>query len=487
MEVKRTIFCLFRLVRFIGCLLMFAIAQKVFAQEPVKRYTVKGGNMYIEITKDIKDGALDSFIVQYDLQDLFLKDFLKKNISDSLKKNGWRIEKNNETGFIISKSFAPFDKVNNPVDRIMFTEKHPTFAERFPPTNNGIVFGYNRFRNHLPFYQKDSTVTIYLRNHKNADRVMLAGSFNDWRPKALPMQKTDSGWISQLKLKPGKYWYKFIVDERWKVDDDNLLKENDGYGNINSVFFVTNTVFQLRGFTTADHVSLAGSFNQWRPRDLNMLKTSSGWILPLYLAEGTHTYKFIIDGQWYIDETNKNQLPDGEGSFNSFISLGKPYLFKLNGYPDAKEVRLLGSFNNWRNFELAMKKTNSGWELPYVLGSGNFEYKFWVDGSLIADPANPSLVSNGNSLLIVNPNYAFRLKGYGTAKKIIVAGDFNQWNPTSFVMTSSGDEWVFPVRLSVGKHLYKFIVDGEWIKDPQNKLWEQNEHGTGNSIVWIDK
>jgi len=173
-----------------------------------------------------------------------------------------------------------------------------------------------------------------------------------------------------------------------------------------------------------------------------MLKTSSGWILPLYLAEGTHTYKFVIDGQWYIDGTNKNQLPDGEGSFNSFISLGKPYLFKLNGYPDAKEVRLLGSFNNWRNFELAMKKTNSGWELPYVLGSGNFEYKFWVDGSLIADPANPSLVSNGNSLLIVNPNYAFRLKGYGTAKKIIVAGDFNQWNPTSFVMTSSGDEWV---------------------------------------------
>jgi hypothetical protein len=218
-----------------------------------------------------------------------------------------------------------------------------------------------------------------------------------------------------------------------------------------------------------------------------MIKTSSGWILPLYLAEGTHTYKFVIDGQWYIDGNNNNKLPDGEGSFNSFITLGMPRLFKLNNYADAKGVRLLGSFNNWRNFELPMKKTSSGWELPYVIGSGNFEYKFWVDGSLIADPSNPSLVSNGNSLLVIKPNYIFRLRGYTTAKKVIVAGDFNQWNPTSFVMTKAGDEWVFPVHLSVGKHLYKFVVDGEWIRDPQNKLWEQNEHGTGNSIVWIDQ
>jgi len=110
MEVKRTIFCLLRLVRFIGCLLLFAIAQKVLAQEPVKKYTVKSGNMYIEITKDINDAALDSFITQFDLHNLFLKDFLKKNVSDSLRKNGWKIEKNNEAGFIISKTFAPFDK-----------------------------------------------------------------------------------------------------------------------------------------------------------------------------------------------------------------------------------------------------------------------------------------------------------------------------------------------------------------------------------------
>ncbi|MEI9810167.1 MAG: glycogen-binding domain-containing protein [Bacteroidota bacterium] len=56
--------------------------------------------------------------------------------------------------------------------------------------------------------------------------------------------RTDSGWTAQVKLRPGKYWYKFIVDGNWMVDSDNRLNENDGRGNINSVFFRTNTVFQ---------------------------------------------------------------------------------------------------------------------------------------------------------------------------------------------------------------------------------------------------
>ena len=54
-------------------------------------------------------------------------------------------------------------------------------------------------------------------------------------------------------------------------------------------------------------------------------------------------------------------------------------------------------------------------------------------------------------------------------------------------MQRVGDEWIFKVHLYPGKHLYKFIVDGKWILDPGNKLWEQNEYNTGNSVVWIDE
>ena len=68
-----------------------------------------------------------------------------------------------------------------------------------------------------------------------------------------------------------------------------------------------------------------------------------------------------------------------------------------------------------------------------------------------------------------------------------IAGDFNDWSPNSFPMRKDGDDWVFTVHLHIGKHLYKYIIDGNWVIDPGNKLWEQNEYGTGNSVIWIGK
>jgi 1,4-alpha-glucan branching enzyme len=356
----------------------------------------------------------------------------------------------------------------------------------FPAVNNGVMYGYNRFR-YKPFAAKDSTVTFFLRGNLNAQRVMLAGSFNNWVPTALRMNKSDSGWIAFVNLGPGKYWYKFIVDGNWTIDHDNMLMENDGLGNINSVYYKPNVLFSLNSYTSAKKVYLAGSFNNWQPRDLLMNKTPSGWEIALYLPEGTHTYRFVADGVWFADPSNNNKFPNEYGDYNSVIRIGKPHIFKLSSYTNARQVVLAGSFNRWRDDELFMRKTPTGWELPYTLGGGNYEYKFKVDGNWLTDPANPptSNHSNKNSYLIIDPNYTFRLKGFSDAKKVFISGDFINWNPEAFLMKREGNGWVFDVHLSTGKHLYKFIVDGRWIIDPSNPLWEQNQYGTGNSIIWI--
>jgi hypothetical protein len=111
-----------------------------------------------------------------------------------------------------------------------------------------------------------------------------------------------------------------------------------------------------------------------------------------------------------------------------------------------------------------------------------------VDGRLVADPANPlSSTATGSSFLVLFPNHTFRLNGFADAREVYLAGDFNRWNPKAFAMKKEGSSWVFPVHLTAGKHLYKFIIDGKWIIDTGNKLWEQNEHGTGNSVIWIDQ
>lgn len=467
---------------------------RAFAQ-PVAAYSIKNGSMYIQVAKHIKEAELDSFITQYELQDLDLKTFIKTNREDSLQKLGWKVEINNESFFIVSKSFEPFGNINNAVNdvnaignainRILF-DKIP--SPLFPATDNNIAYGINKFRNKFPFSVKDSIVTFFLRANKQAKRVMLAGSFNEWNPDALAMTSTDSGWIANVSLAPGKYWYKFVVDGNWMADGDNQLKENDGVGNINSVFYRPNIVFTLNGYANARKVILAGSFNKWNEKDLQMTKTSTGWQLPLYLAGGTHTYKFIVDGKWMADENNREQLPDGHGAFNSVIRIGKPHLFKLKGFDNAKQVVLSGTFNAWKEDELFMNRTSEGWELPYTLGAGNYEYKFIVDGKWITDPSNQiSSGSSGNSYLVIGPNYTFRLKGFKDAKHVFLAGDFNRWDPKAYAMTREGDDWVFPVHLSAGKHLYKFIVDDKWINDPGNPLWEQNEYGTGNSILWIGR
>src|SRR5690606_42137652 len=83
------------------------------------------------------------------------------------------------------------------------------------------------------------------------------------------------------------------------------------------------------------------------------------------------------------------------------------------------------------------------------------------------------------SLLVTSSTRIYTLSLHDAlpiSKSVFLAGDFNNWSPDGFPMEKMGDEWVLKVHLSPGKHLYKYIVDGKWIIDPTNKLWEQNEH-----------
>lgn len=458
----------------------------LFAQDSSKVCTVQDGKMIIKIGNDLSEKELDTFIEQFDLKHLALKQFLRNGFGDSIRKHGWEILVKNKTGLTIAKPLGMAD-ITDPAGRILFSADMPPVDVLFPVVSSSVRFGYNRLRN-KNFVIRDSMVRFFLRGNTEASKVVLAGSFSNWNPEELLMTKTDSGWIRDVKLTPGKYWYKFVVDGHWTVDTDNRTNENDGQGNTNSVFYYTNTLFQLKGYSNAKKVFLAGSFNGWNGKDLAMIRTADGWELPMYLADGTHTYRFVVDKEWMADPGNPLQLPNEYNDFNSVISIGPSYLFKLDGYPDAKKVIVSGSFNGWRDEELFMRKTASGWELPYVLSAGNHEYKFIVDGRSIADPGKPdNAIGKNVTYLVINPNYTFRVKGFESAKKVFLAGDFNYWNPNSLPMRKEGDEWVVTVHLSKGKHLYKFIVDGKWIIDPGNKLWEQNEHHTGNSVLWIEK
>jgi hypothetical protein len=479
MEMRRSSSILLTSMRVCSILLLTLCANYLQAQ--VSSYSIKNGKMYIAFGKGIQPSPLDSFVKKYELEDLNLEGFIKTGSPDSLNKLGWKVDINNNEIYVISKPLFSSDNINDPADKAIFTNPDSKAALSLN-TGDQAHFGYNRFKNKSGFAVTDSVVTFFLRGNTNANTVFLAGTFNNWQPASLPMLKTDSGWITYVKLGAGKYPYKFIIDGNWAVDRDNTNTENDGMGNDNSVYYKANYIFKLEGYTNATRVYLAGSFNSWKEKDLLMERTTTGWKLPVYLSEGTHTYRFIADGKWFTDPANKDRLPNEYNDYNSVIRFGRDHLFTLDGYLDAQKVIMFGSFNDWKDNELLMNKTATGWELPYTIGPGNYEYSFKVDGK-----QPKALITKGNSILVIEPNFTFRLKGFENAKTVCLAGDFNNWSPVSFKMQRIGDEWIFKAHLNKGKHLYKFVVDGKWILDPANKLWEQNKYKTGDSVLWIDK
>ncbi len=69
------------------------------------------------------------------------------------------------------------------------------------------------------------------------------------------------------------------------------------------------------------------------------------------------------------------------------------------------------------------------------------------------------------------------------ASQVTLAGSFNDWNAGAAPMTRSADGvWTIVVPLTAGEHQYKFVVDGQWVADPENPVTGGD---FGNSLVKI--
>lgn len=351
-------------------------------------------------------------------------------------------------------------------------------------------FGINRFYNEKAFSYSNGIAVFFLKGYQKSRHVYLSGTFNNWSTMKTPMTRTHEGWMVSVDLKPGKYLYKFIIDGKWTEDRENRLKEFDGHAGYNSIVYCYNHTFELAGYTNAKKVFVSGSFNNWQKKELLMKRYKEGWFLSLYLKEGTHFYKYIVDGNWITDPESPNIAKDATGNENSFLGIGDTLMFRLKGHEDANTVVLTGNFNNWSRNEITMRKVPGGWEFPYITGPGNYEYKFIVDGKWMPDPDNPCTTGSGdftNSCIAFKSNHTFFLPQFTDAKSVIVTGSFNNWSLTDYRMNKSEQGWEYTMFLPAGKHTYKFIVDGSWLIDPNNPYWEENALGTGNSVLWIER
>src|SRR5262245_53767328 len=72
------------------------------------------------------------------------------------------------------------------------------------------------------------------------------------------------------------------------------------------------------------------------------------------------------------------------------------------------------------------------------------------------------------------------------AKQVAVAGDFNDWKPERSPLVQIGNgRWVGDLAVKPGRHEYLFVVDGQWLPDPNAKETVQNPFGGKNSVLTV--
>lgn len=89
-------------------------------------------------------------------------------------------------------------------------------------------------------------------------------------------------------------------------------------------------------------------------------------------------------------------------------------------------------------------------------------------------------------LSLQNVRHEFVYRSDRDLKKVAVAGTFNNWNKDASPMTleADGRTWRKAMDLPVGKHYYKFVLDGEqWITDPKGLRDEDDGNGNMNTVL----
>jgi hypothetical protein len=73
------------------------------------------------------------------------------------------------------------------------------------------------------------------------------------------------------------------------------------------------------------------------------------------------------------------------------------------------------------------------------------------------------------------------------AHSVHVVGDFNEWklSQDSRLISLAKGIWQKRLALPKGRYRYKFVIDGEWIVDPENQCVETNLTGSMDSILEI--
>jgi len=194
----------------------------------------------------------------------------------------------------------------------------------------------------------------------------------------------------------------------------------------------------------ANVVYLAGTFNNWSPTAWAMKLVDGVWTYEAELKPGTYQYKFVIDGKtWKEDPEAPAYVDDGFG--------GKNGIFTLTD--DGKIVAPEGT---------TQAQTQQGGK-KYILNE-----------------------KRENTIFVDADGYVIIRYYNKDAKQPFIAGSFNNWKADESALYFVEDGWWEAVlELQPGIYEYKFIVDGNWIADPNAFAYTDDGFGGVNAVIEV--
>jgi 1,4-alpha-glucan branching enzyme len=90
--------------------------------------------------------------------------------------------------------------------------------------------------------KKSGDEATFIFDGESKDHVFLVGDFNKWNKSSTKMTKKGGKWQITLSLKPGKYAYKYLVDNNWINDSAADEYITNPFGQQDSVINVSAPV-----------------------------------------------------------------------------------------------------------------------------------------------------------------------------------------------------------------------------------------------------
>ena len=118
----------------------------------------------------------------------------------------------------------------------------PAPAAPATPTTPAAPPGAKRPSAPGPNLTPDGVVFNFKPDGGKGKKIFLAGNFNDWKPDNPQYLMTDDGtgtWTITVKLPPGTYQYKYVIEgTSWVKDPYSPADAPDGFGGRNGKFDV---------------------------------------------------------------------------------------------------------------------------------------------------------------------------------------------------------------------------------------------------------